>query len=243
MLVIESAKARRTACIAESTPGGKTYSALQAKIEYEYRFAEYEYEHDSIGAFDERCAFKSCALKRCVSRCAVDLVRSKLRSRIPAGMLVVGVNDLDCPGRYPAQESGTRKGARDRGLCQWTTKLACPLLPDRSNAMISPGRISIGSVSRAVECQSECGVAPAGQSDRLEWRGSVDPLLQRAVGEGNSECPLLPGTPGIDECAEFVPCRLFWSSLIRCHRDIQYFAECVITEHCRLRSLAGNIVR
>lgn len=50
---------------------------LPATIEYEYRFAEYE--HDSIGALDERCA-----VNRCARRCAVKWGRSSLRGQMGA---------------------------------------------------------------------------------------------------------------------------------------------------------------
>ena len=61
------------ACTAESTSGGKTFLALPAEIEYEYRSAEYEYEHDSIGALDETFPVTRCAVKSCVRRCAIKL--------------------------------------------------------------------------------------------------------------------------------------------------------------------------
>jgi hypothetical protein len=36
---------------------------MELIIEYEYRFAEYEYEHELIDALDERCAIESLRSK------------------------------------------------------------------------------------------------------------------------------------------------------------------------------------
>ncbi len=77
----------------ESIFDGKAFPPLPATIEYEYRFAEYEREHERIAVVDERCA--------------VELVRSKLRGRTPGVMLGVGVNDPGCPDWYPPQEART----------------------------------------------------------------------------------------------------------------------------------------
>ena len=71
---------------------------LPAKIENEYEYRVAEYEHN--GALDEGCV--------------LDLLGSKLRSRIPAGRMVVVDRDSDWPDRYPPQKKPEPRIAREQ---------------------------------------------------------------------------------------------------------------------------------
>ena len=94
----------------------------------EYRFAAYEHN----GALDQGCV--------------LDLLGSKLRSRIPAGRMVIVDRDSDRPDRYPPQKKPEPRIARKQRAAAFGSVVNALPLPrefNRYSVQVSLMRLAI----------------------------------------------------------------------------------------------------